>query len=449
MRFRDVTLGVSSLAVQAARNPVNFASKVALRATGRPLTRGIHVGNEFLKSEWDVPIHPSTAGTFNGRVLHVLTNSLPHSGGGYAIRSHNIIRAQQASGLQASAITRLGYPISVGKIPVEAVEYVDDVRYARSLPLVFPFGLQNQVRLQAQNIVAEASKQRVSVLHTTTPWTNAAATSLAAKIMDIPWVYEVRGEPEATWAAGQPRQSEPEKSRFYLASRSKEQEAMDASAAVITLSETSAVSLAQRGINRPIAIAPNAVEDDWAEKRLSSEEAKSRLNLPRRRYAGAVSSIVDYEGFDDLIRALHYLPDDVAVLLVGDGAGLTALRETVREERLDNRVVFAGRQPPESIALWYSAIDVFVVPRKDRPVARTVTPMKTLQAQAFGIPIVASDLPALREVTRGEGRYISPECPAEIASAVCSALREDRPEPPTLTTWSKNAEEYSALYQSL
>lgn len=99
--------------------------------------------------------------------------------------------------------------------------------------------------------------------------------------------------------------------------------------------------------------------------------------------------------------------------------------------------------------MWYSALDVFVVPRKDLPVTRTVTPMKTLQAQAFGIPVVSSDLPALREVTRGAGFYVSPENPSELAKGISCALQERQKPLKELPSWREVAETYVDLYQRL
>lgn len=221
---------------------------------------------------------------------------------------------------------------------------------------------------------------------------------------------------------------------------------MRAAAGVVALSETSATSLRARGIDGPIAVAPNAVAPDWLSKRMPAEQAKQHLGLDRRRFVGAVSSIVEYEGFDDLIIALHHLPRDVAVLLVGDGTHLKALRQLAEREELSDRVIFTGRQSANSIAPFYSALDVFVVPRRDSLVTRTVTPMKTLQAHAFGIPIVASDLPALREVTRGEAKYVRPGEPMELAAAINAALQGHAVPAPQLPSWADVARTYIDLY---
>lgn len=134
------------------------------------------------------------------------------------------------------------------------------------------------------------------------------------------------------------------------------------------------------------------------------------------------------------------------MLLVGDGTHLPVLRDLVEREGLSGRVTFTGRQPAYSIAPYYSALDVFVAPRRDSLVTRTVTPMKTLQAHAFGIPIVASDLPALREVTRGQAQYVPPGNPEALAAAISAALQEQAVTPPQLPSWADVARVYRDLY---
>lgn len=442
-----IPLAATNFATQAVRNPMAFASKVSTRLRGQPLNRP--PSPDHKPRDFRVPIIPSPQGGCPDAVLHVLTNSLPHSAGGYAIRSHEILKGQRNAGISASAITRLGYPVSVGKIPKGTFELIDNLRYTRALPSVFPLTFPAQVREHAKWITREARERAATILHTTTPWPNAAATSLAANELGIPWIYEVRGEPEATWAAYQPSDSSPESTEYFRLSRSKEEEAMRAAAGVVALSETSAASLRARGIHRSIEVAPNSVAPGWASKQISAEQARYDLGLESRHYVGAVSSIVEYEGFDDLILALHHLPQDVSVLLVGDGTHLSALQDLAEREGLSSRVIFTGRKPAVSVAPYYSALDVFVVPRRDSLVTRTVTPMKTLQAQAFGIPIVTSDLPALQEVTRGEAQYVPPSDPKALAAAINIALQGQAVTLTQLPTWDEAARACIDLYDGV
>ena len=447
MKLEYLPLAITNYTMQVVRNPTAFASKASARLFGRGFKRPL--APEHRQRDFRVPIFDSPTGGGSAAPLHILTNSYPHSTGGYAVRSHQILKAQRDAGMSASAITRICYPVNVGRFPSSTCEDFDGLTYARVLPTLCPMLFANQIKEYARGIRDEAFRRGATVLHTTTPWPNAAATSLAARELGIPWVYEVRGEPEATWEAHQPKGSDPQSTAFYKASRLKEEEAMHAAAAVVALSEVSAVSLRDRGIRRQIEIVPNAVDPQWSSQRIPAEEAQRSLSLPPRQYVGAVSSIVDYEGFDDLILALHHLPRDVSVLLVGDGSHLSVLRDLARAEQLLDRVVFSGYQSHDEIARYYSALDVFVVPRKDTPVTRNITPIKTLQAQAFGIPIVASDLPALCEVTRGVERYVAPGSPRDIASAIVDALHSPVRASPHLFTWADAARIYGELYSGL
>ncbi|TFI17767.1 glycosyltransferase WbuB, partial [Micrococcus endophyticus] len=69
-----------------------------------------------------------------GRVLHVLTNSLPHTGSGYAQRSHSILASLRAEGFDVAAVTRPGYPVQIGVPWAAGRDTVDGIDYHRLLP---------------------------------------------------------------------------------------------------------------------------------------------------------------------------------------------------------------------------------------------------------------------------------------------------------------------------
>src|SRR5699024_10492414 len=61
------------------------------------------------------------------RVLHVLTNSLPHTPSGYAQRSHSIMVALRNKGWDVSAVTRIGWPITTGALLAESRDVVEGI----------------------------------------------------------------------------------------------------------------------------------------------------------------------------------------------------------------------------------------------------------------------------------------------------------------------------------
>lgn len=387
-------------------------------------------------------------------VLHLLTNSLPYTNSGYTQRSHAVLRALKARGVPVQAVTRLAYPLVVGKWPRSEKELIDGVTYHRLLPSFYPATVRKRHAKSVDKLVGMVCEQQFSVIHTTTNFPNAIVASGVAQRCGIPWVYEVRGELERTWLSRLPVefQEEAEQSEFYRLARAQETAYASAADAVVVLSEISRAQLIQRGVDADkIHVIPNAMDEELLTVQCDQHQLREELGLPMdKKIVGSVTSVVDYEGLDVLIESLQYLPEDVMALIVGDGTAKPALEQLAVDIGVDDRVIFAGRKPASEITRWYGLLDVFVVPRHDTLVCRTVTPLKALQAQALGIPVIASDLPALREVTGGVESY----APAGDAQAFAEAIKDVKKTDAGMQwaatrTWSMAAEKYEALYRSL
>ena len=299
------------------------------------------------------------------RVLFYLNNSLPHTQSGYTERSHNILTALKKQGVTLHVVTRLGYPLLVGRVPRHAIEYVDGIPYERLIPTVYPRTLQARDDEAVQQLVKVAKRFRPTILHTTTEYKNAIVVSRAAKILGIPWAYEVRGELESTWLSRFPDSEQPERqqSEFYQLAHAQETEAMKAASIVVSLSEVSKKAMVSRGVDeKKIIVVPNAVDESLIGKKYNQEEIRKELGLPNTAIIGTVTSVVGYEGLDDLIRATALLPG-ATCLIVGDGAARPELEKLTQELNLTDRVIFAGRQPRNAVWKWYAALDVFVLPR--------------------------------------------------------------------------------------
>ena len=390
-------------------------------------------------------------------VLFYLTNSLPHTTSGYTYRSHNTLVALKQSGIRVAAMTRLAYPLVVGKWPKNHCEVVQGIPYFRSLPRSYPGSLIERLEVEVQLLVEQAREFGADILHTTTDYNNALVVAEAARKLGIPWVYEVRGELESTWLSKQPaeRQNALVKSDFYQLARDQETACMKAANAVVALSEVSKMQLLDRGVSEErITVVPNAVHEEAVGVEFDQSSLRRELGLEDGVTVGTVTSVVGYEGLDVLLRAAASIPH-LRVLIVGEGSARVELEILAKELGMSDRVSFVGRQPNESIWKWYAVLDAFVVPRRNTPVCRNVTPIKALQAQALGVPVIASDLPALREITGQRAEYFEPEEPEELA-AYLSRLDEYDAEKieagkewAKKHTWSYNARRYSEVYRAL
>jgi glycosyltransferase involved in cell wall biosynthesis len=143
---------------------------------------------------------------------------------------------------------------------------------------------------------------------------------------------------------------------------------------------------------------------------------------------GTAASIVGYEGLDDLIEAVIIARDqgiDLRLLIAGDGVALPELRE--RAGVLGDKAVFTGRVSQTEAIEYQLALDAIVVPRKNEPVCRLVTPIKPIEGMGLARPVVISDLPALRElVPESAGMCVRPEAPAALAAALSELACDDR-----------------------
>ncbi|EYT54171.1 glycosyltransferase family 4 protein [Kocuria sp. UCD-OTCP] len=365
-------------------------------------------------------------------VLHVLTNSLPHTQSGYAQRTHSLLTATAAQGWSVAAVTRPGYPVQVGKLGARSVDVIDGIPYHRILPRRLATTATGRLQQEAEVVLDLALRTRPAVLHTTTHFVNALVTSAVAEAIGIPWVYEVRGQLADTWASSRP--AEVTASERYRLFTAREAEMLRAADDVVTLGrEMSARVRSMTGLLAaapiPVRIAPNAVGGPYLDEPLPLRVARRAVRLPEDALIlGTVTSVVEYEGLDDLLRAAALLvPEapELLVVVVGDGAARPGLEALAVELGIQGRVHFLGRVPREHAVLYHQAFDVFVLPRKDRAVTRAVTPLKPVEALATGTPVVASCLPALAEVVVDgtTGVLAAAEDPAALAMALDKLLR--------------------------
>ncbi|GAA1340889.1 glycosyltransferase family 4 protein [Arthrobacter roseus] len=397
-------------------------------------------------------------------MLYVLTNSLPHTESGYAQRSHSVLLALRDLGWSVNAVTRLGYPVQVGKIAAKRLDTVDGIDYYRPLPARLANGMDQRLQQQAELLLELCLKLRPAVLHTTTHFVNSLVVRTVAKALGIPWVYEVRGQLADTWASR--RSPSALRSERYRLFNDREAEVSQTADLVLTLGEAMKRRLTNQGVKpENVLLYPNAVGDEFLKDPIDARDARTTLGLPEGgMFVGTVSSLVDYEGLDTLLRAVALLaPDhpDLHCLVVGQGAAAPSLRSLASELGIESRTIFTGRVRRDQAHLYHQALDVFVLPRKDTDVTRAVTPLKPVEAMASGRPVIFSDLEALREIVVDglSGTSVHPDDPAALAEAISGYLSDPqlrrthgsagRSEVMASRTWASGTQALTEAYQNL
>jgi glycosyltransferase involved in cell wall biosynthesis len=156
------------------------------------------------------------------------------------------------------------------------------------------------------------------------------------------------------------------------------------------------------------------------------QAARAELGLasevPLVAYTG---SLLEWKGADVLVEAARSLPQVSFVIAGGASEDVQRLRR--RAADLPN-VRIDGFQPPARVGLYLAAADLGVVPNRARPAisARYTSPLKVFESFAAGLPLVASDLPSLRElIPDGEhGLLVPPEDPAALARGIVELLAD-------------------------
>ncbi|WP_246267225.1 glycosyltransferase family 4 protein [Nonomuraea typhae] len=401
-----------------------------------------------------------------GRVLHCVTNALPYTQAGYTVRTHRIVTAQKAAGLDPHVVTSWGWPMLQGHADATPYEEVEGIPYYRLLPDgrgEMPFETTGRIIRGADEVTKLVEKLRPQVLHAATDHRNGSVAQAVRQRTGTPFVYEVRGFLEETWVSRDPEVRTG--SQRAVLQREREAFLMREADAVVTLAETMATEIVERGVPREnIYLAPNAVDDSLLSVAYDGASFRREMGIADGEIVvGSVSSIVGYEGFATLLRAAALLRDEgtpVRALIVGDGSERDNLLALVEELGL-NSAILPGRVVPEEALKAQAAIDIFVCPREDLRVCRLVTPLKPVEAMALGKPVVLSDLPALSELvgSDGAGLLVPPGDPEALAKAL-AGLREDparraemgeagRAEVAAKRTWSRVAETYRTLYRNI
>ena len=413
-----------------------------------------------------------------GRVLHLLTNSLPYRLAGYTVRAQQVARAQRAVGLDPVMVTRAGFPGNANDFGDPEVDgdgtgvpprdVIDDVPYERILPdLERSLPVDDMAEQTAVGLRALVDVHRPALLQPTTNYLNGQIALSVGEHSGIPVVYEVRGFLEETWRSVMGETITD--SERYQRTKAIETEIMRRAAGVVTLSETMRADILARGGVDPdkVVVIPNAVDVERFHPGPRDEALASSLGIePDEAVVGYISSLTPYEGIPYLLDAISRLRADgrrVRGLVVGDGRERETLEAIVAADPLlaDGGAILTGRVPHDDIEGYYRLIDVFVVPRTNDRVSRLVTPLKPYEAMAMARPIVVSAVPALQEiVSDGEtGRTFAVEDGAALATVVAELLddpdQRERLGSAARTwvsdhrTWAQNGQRYLELYRRL
>jgi glycosyltransferase involved in cell wall biosynthesis len=158
------------------------------------------------------------------------------------------------------------------------------------------------------------------------------------------------------------------------------------------------------------------------------DEARRQLGLPLDEllvvYAGMSFA---HRGLDRLVAAFADadLPAARLLLIGGRPQEIAALEAEIGMHGLAGRARLTGPYPQATVAEYLAAADILVIP--DTITDVTASPLKLFEYMAMGRPIIAVDLPALREVVdERAARFVRRGATDDLSGAL-RELAEDQP----------------------
>lgn len=148
---------------------------------------------------------------------------------------------------------------------------------------------------------------------------------------------------------------------------------------------------------------------------LPREEAREALNLPENAFVfGNLARLAPNKDHENLIHSFSmikpYCPD-AKLIILGEGALETKLKDQVHHYGLTHDVIFAGFVPQASH--YMNAFDCFVLSSVQEAFGRVL-----LEAMIAKLPIIATEVNGIPEVMGDTGKLIKPRDPIALMTAM-------------------------------
>ena len=136
------------------------------------------------------------------------------------------------------------------------------------------------------------------------------------------------------------------------------------------------------------------------------------------RYVLSVGTVEERKNVLLAVQALHWLPDDVSLVIVGRPTPYAAtVSDYIDRERLHPRVMMLSGVPDDDLPAIYRMADAFVYPSRYEGFGIPV-----IEAISMGLPVVACTGSCLEEAGGPDSLYVDPDDAEAMAHALSQTL---------------------------
>jgi len=179
-----------------------------------------------------------------------------------------------------------------------------------------------------------------------------------------------------------------------------------------------------------ILVAPDGVDLDEFNIKESQEECRQKINLPLDKkiigYVGQLKTMGMEKGIGCLIKSLKLLKKNnlsITLCLVGGQESDIADYKKMADGL---NIIFVGQVQHKLVSYYLKSFDVLVMPFSwTKHFAYYMSPLKMFEYMAAQRPIIASDLPSIREIlNENNAVLIKPDSPDDLARGIEQLLKK-------------------------
>ena len=162
---------------------------------------------------------------------------------------------------------------------------------------------------------------------------------------------------------------------------------------------------------------PNGIDP---ETRSTATSFLEKHGITQGNYLLAVGRLTPEKGLEYLVEAANRLSQVQQVVIAGASDHDSAYRELLERLDVNKKVIFTGFTTGEDLRQLYSHARCFVLPSVNEGF-----PMVMLEAMAYGLPILCSDIPGTRQVELPEEDYFT----VRDVDSLCDAITRQLAKP--------------------
>ena len=169
--------------------------------------------------------------------------------------------------------------------------------------------------------------------------------------------------------------------------------------------------------------APDAVDLDKFNIKISKEEAKKHLNLPStKKIILSSTSFLPWKGADIFLKSARLLPEECLILLFKSGEK-EHIDEFMAEKEKNGikNILILEKQPYEKMPLFLKSADILVLngTNKSNISKYYTSPLKMFEYMASHRPILSADTPSFREILNDDRAiFYEPDNSADFAAKI-------------------------------